>query len=586
MSSSIYPNGTIDAAADADSLPGTGELPPLNDRFIDDPRPLRLAVIGGGLAGILAGILLPVKVPALTVVIYEKNDDFGGTWLENVYPGVRCDTPSHVYQSTFAPKTDWSGAFPPGSEIRDYWQSIARDYDVYRLAKFKHKVEAASWDATAGLWHLTVRNVDTQDTLSERFDFALTCIGRFNAWKLPNYPGITKFKGLLRHTSNWDPSFDPKGKRVAVIGNGASGVQVVPSLQKVVSRLDHYARNETWLSPCSTNEKGTSVAQQGLPESFTGTQEYMAFRKGIEDRSWRGFRSFFRGTEENARLRERCMDSMRSRLAKKPELLNEMIPNFSPNCRRLTPGPGYLEALAEDNVNYIRTPIKRFTDRGIETQDGAHREVDAIFCATGADTDVAPQFCITAHGRDLRDLWKPGGEPGFPYTYLGLATPGFPNLLFIHGPNGIGSSGTVPYTLETQLTYVAKLLRKVSREGIKSMGPSPEAADDFTAYSDAFFRGTVFTDGCSSSYNGGRPGARIHGFWPGSAAHLAIVRRDPRWEDWEYQYLSGSGNRLLWYFGNGWTKKEGDPLSDMTQYLRDARDIDLRDIHESWWSLP
>lgn len=513
----------------------------------------------------------------------------GGTWLENVYPGVRCDTPSHVYQSTFASKTDWSDMFPPGYEIRDYWQSVARKYDVYQYAKFKHRVKAASWDADKGRWFLTIINIGTNDTISEKFDFVLTCIGRFNAWRLPDYPGVADYNGLLRHTSKWDPSFDPRGKKVAVIGNGASGIQIVPSLQKVVNRLDHYVRNETWVtSPPASNDKSPEALPlpQKQQKLFEGPETYVAFRKGIEDKSWRGFRSFFRETDENARLREKVMGIMREHLVKKPKLLNNIIPDFSPYCRRLTPGPGYLEAITADNVTYIRTPIKRFTATGIETQDGVHREVDAIFCATGANTDVAPQFCIAANGQDLRDLWRPDGEPGFPYTYLGLATPGFPNLLFVHGPHGIGPFGTVPHAFETQVTYFAKLLRKVSREGIKSIDASSKAADDFVAYSDAFFRGTVLTDGCSSSYNGGRPGARIHGLWPGSAAHLAIIRREPRWEDWNYQYLSDSGNRFLWYFGNGWTKKEGNLDSDMTPYLQAAEGTDLRDIHESWWSIP
>ncbi|KND89154.1 putative sterigmatocystin biosynthesis monooxygenase stcW [Tolypocladium ophioglossoides CBS 100239] len=473
----------------------------LIDRFIDEPRPLRVAVIGGGLAGILAGILLPVKVPGIDLTIYEKNHEFGGTWLENVYPGVRCDIPSHVYQSTFAPKTDWSDQFSPGSEIRDYWQSVARNHHVYQYAKFRHRVDAAAWDDAGGKWLLTVNNIDTGDVVNEKFDFVLTCIGRFNDWRLPDYPGISDYKGLLRHTSNWDPSFDPSGKRIAVIGNGASGIQVVASLHKAVDRMDHYARNKTWIASSWAGDDRTLEAQpisQEQQASFGDSAAYIAFRKGVEDKYWRRFGSFFRGSEENAGLRERFTDIMRNRLAKKPELLHDIVPDFSPNCRRLTPGPGYLEAITEDNVDYIRTPIKRFTETGIETQDGVHREVDAIFCATGANTDMIPHFPITAHGEDLRDLWGQDGEHGFPYTYLGLATPGFPNLLFVHGPHGTGPSGTVPQSVESQLTYFAKLLRKVSREGIKSLDASPQAADDFIEYSDAFFKNTVLSDHCSS----------------------------------------------------------------------------------------
>ncbi|MBE3044058.1 hypothetical protein IMZ48_16105, partial [Candidatus Bathyarchaeota archaeon] len=193
---------------------------------------------------------------------------------------------------------------------------------------------------------------------------------------------------------------------------------------------------------------------------------------------------------------------------------------------------------------------------------------------------------IRSGGKDLRDLWDQDGEFGFPYTYLGMTTPGFPNMFFLQGPHGTGPSGTVPHSMETQLSYFAKVLRKVSREGIKSITPSRKATDDFISYCDAFFATTVMSDACSSWYNGGKAGARIHGLWPGSAAHLTIVRREPRWEDFEYEYLEGSGNRFMWYLGNGWTRKEKDPESDMTPYLGDQGEVDVRDVHESWWSVP
>ncbi|AEO64657.1 11bb9af3-ee96-4f2e-a100-dafacf42a07f [Thermothielavioides terrestris] len=561
----------------------------LIDRFIDEPRSLKVGVIGGGLAGILAGILFPAKVPNIELTIYEKNHDFGGTWLENVYPGVRCDIPSHVYQSTFEPNLDWSDQFAPGAEIRDYWQNVARKYDVYRYAKFQHQVEDAAWDGEEGVWRLSVRNLRSGDVTVENVDVLFTAIGRFNAWKLPDYPGMSEYKGLLTHASNWDTSFDPQGKKVAVIGNGASGIQLVANLQKVVARLDHYARNRTWIAASWAGDERTLEAQpisKEQQESFKDPQTYLAFRKELEDKYWRRFSSFFKGSELNNELRAQFIEIMRKRLAKKPELLDDMIPDFSPNCRRLTPGPGYLEALTEDNVDYIRTPIRRFTERGIETADGKIREVDAVFCATGANVDLVPPFPIRACGRDLRDLWRPGGEFGFPHTYLGLATPGFPNLFFIHGPHGTGPSGTVPHSVEVQLAYYAKVLRKVGREGIKSLQPSARAAEEFLEYADAFFATTVLADGCSSWYNGGRPGGRIHGVWPGSAGHVTAVRREPRWEDFEYEYLSDSGNRFAWYFGNGWTRKEQDPDSDMTSYLKLPGEVDLRDLHELWWDLP
>ncbi|KAI5456905.1 hypothetical protein BGZ63DRAFT_428345 [Mariannaea sp. PMI_226] len=562
----------------------------LVNRFIDEPRSLRVAVIGGGLSGILAGVLLPKKVPGIELTIFEKNADLAGTWFENVYPGVRCDIPSHVYQSTFEPKTDWSDQFSPGGEIRDYWQGVAKKYDVYKYAKLSHTVEGTAWDKEESVWRITARNLETNEVTETKAEFVLSSVGRFNAWKLPDYPGISQYKGTLRHASNWDPKFEPKGKRVAVIGNGASGIQVVANLQGVVERLDHYARNKTWIAASWAGDDRTFEPQPYSEEQkrqwAENPEEYLRFRKTLEDKYWRRFGTFFRNNEENAALREKFIEIMKERLSKKPELLEHIVPDFSPNCRRLTPGPGYLEAISEDNVDYIRTRIKTFTETGIETEDGVHREVDAVICATGANVDMLPRFPIEAYGQDLRDVWSAESGHGFPWTYFGLATPGFPNFLFVHGPQATGPSGTVPQSVETQLTYYAKLLRKVSREGIKTITPSQKAADDFTEFSDAFFAKTVLTDNCSSWYNGGQPGGRIHGLWPGSAAHLTVIRRDPRWEDWEYEYLSDSGNRFAWYFGNGWTKLETDAESDMTPYLKLPENVDLRNLHEEWWIVP
>jgi cation diffusion facilitator CzcD-associated flavoprotein CzcO len=513
----------------------------------------------------------------------------GGTWVENIYPGVRCDIPAHVYQSTFSPNTQWSEQFANGSEIRDYWQRLARKYDVYSRVKLETKVEDVAWDDEESVWNVKVRDLKSDSVSLQKADFVLPAIGRFNAWKLPDYPGISEYKGHLRHASNWDPSFDPSGKSVAVIGNGASGIQLVANIQRVVKRLDHYARNKTWIAASWVGDERTFEPQPFSDEqkqSFKDPQTYLKFRKQLEDKYWRRFGAFFRASAENTEAQERFTQIMKERLVKKAELLDRLIPDFSPNCRRLTPGPGYLEAISEENVHYIQTPIKRITATGIETIDCETRDVDAIFCATGANVDMAPPFSICAHGVDLKAAWKPEGQFGFPYTYLGIATPGFPNLLFIHGPHGTGPSGTVPHSVEVQLTYYAKVLRKVASEGIRSITPSKKAADDFVEYSDAFFAKTVLSDNCSSWYNGGQPGARIHGVWPGSAGHVTAIRREPRWEDWEYEYLSESGNRFAWYFGNGWTRKETDPKSDMTSYLKLPSEIDLRDLHESWWSLP
>jgi len=392
----------------------------------------------------------------------------------------------------------------------------------------------------------------------------------------------------LRHTSNWDTSFDPTGKKVAVIGNGASGLQIVPNLQLISKQVTQFVRNPTWVANSWAGDERTFEPQpydKEVRDAFKDPHTYLKFRKELEEKYWRRFRAMMRDSEENEDMKEVFTDIMKKRASKKPELLDGLIPDFAPHCRRLTPGPGYLEALAEDNAELVKTPIKRFTATGIETVDGKHFEFDAVFCATGANTDLVPPFSVKARGVDLKEAWKPGGTHGFPYTYLGLATPGFPNLFYVAGPHATGPSGTVPMAVENALTYYAKVLRKVSTQGIKSITPSKEAADDFVDYCDAFFPTTVLTDNCSSWNNGGKPGERIHGLWPGSAAHQTIIRRDPRWEDWEYE-RANKVNRFA-YFGKGYTRAELDESKDLTNYLKaPGTETDLRDLHESWWDLP
>lgn len=395
-----------------------------------------------------------------------------------------------MYQSTFSPNTQWSEIFAKGAEIRDYWQAQAKKHDVYKYIKLRHRVDDASWDDEKSKWSVQVHDLINNSSTQEDFDFVITAIGRFNDWKLPDYPGLDTYKGHLRHTSNWDQSYDPTGKKVAVIGNGASGLQIVPHLQRISKHVTHFVRNPTWIATSWAGDERTFEPQPypaDQRESFKDPETYLKFRKEMEEKYWRRFRAMVRGSEENEGIRETFIEVMKARAAKKPELLDGLIPEFAPHCRRLTPGPGYLESLTEDNAELVKTPIKQFTTTGIETVDGKTYDFDAIFCATGANTDLVPPFPIRSRGVDLNKAWKPDGKFGFPYTYLGAATPDFPNLFFLAGPHSTGPSGTVPQAVETALTFFAKILRKVSSQGIKSITPSKEAADDAVDYCDAFF---------------------------------------------------------------------------------------------------
>jgi hypothetical protein len=259
-----------------------------------------------------------------------------------------------------------------------------------------------------------------------------------------------------------------------------------------------------------------------------------------------------------------------------------IFPEFAPSCRRLTPGPGYLEALTKENVSYIRTPIERFTAEGIVTVDGVERKVDAIICSTGANVSFAPPFSIISRGVDLHEAWEANGSIGYPKTYLGVSAPGFPNFFFAGGPSATGYAGTIPHSFENQVTYIAKVLRKIATQGIATIVPSDGAAEDFNEYAASFWPKSVMSENCSSWYNGGIKGGRVHGLWPGSSTHCTIARREPRWEDFEYTYASRQRNRFA-YFGNGWSRRELEDGWDMTPYLKKPGEVDLRSYHEGWW---
>ncbi|KAL1957480.1 hypothetical protein VTO42DRAFT_5943 [Malbranchea cinnamomea] len=399
----------------------------LEDHPVDAVRSLRVAVVGAGISGITAGILFPVRVPGINLTIYEKNNEVGGTWLENIYPGVRCDVPANVYQSTFASNTQWTEEFAQGHEIREYWQNVAKKYDVYRYIKFEKKIERTQWDQDKLLWNLQIKDIKTQEVFQEKFDILVTAIGRFYAWKLPDYLGID------------------------------NDIQVVPELQKVVKHLDHYARSPTWIAGSVGGHERKAEPMYFSPEQleeFKDPKKYLAYRKSLDDAYWRRFAALFKDSKENAKAREEFKIVMARRLEGKPELLDSILPDFATHCRRLTP------------------------ETGIETVDGVHRAVDAIICSSGANVDFASPFAIISGDVDLASAWKTGSKFGFPYSYLGIATPRFPNLFFIHGPNASGHSGTLPYSVENQVTYIARVLRKISSEGIQTIAPLKAAAND------------------------------------------------------------------------------------------------------------
>lgn len=268
-----------------------------------------------------------------------------------------------------------------------------------------------------------------------------------------------------------------------------------------------------------------------------------------------------RGSEIQKEAVEAFKDMMRKRLAKKPEIVDALTPSFAVGCRRLTPGPGYLEALVEDNVEFISEKITSITPKGIALESGRLIELDALVCATGFKTSAPPPFNVRGkQGVSLQDKFIP-----YPETYLSMAVDGFPNFFMMLGPNSAIGSGSLTIMIEAEGDYITKCIRKLQKEDYISMMPRRARVEDFSEYCNEYFKKTVYMDECNSWYRSeGGKGDRITGLWPGSTLHCLETLRAPRWEDYEYE--SQEGNRLKW-LGNGWSAIQTEGEGDKAWYI-------------------
>ncbi|KAL6404485.1 hypothetical protein AUP68_13878 [Ilyonectria robusta] len=553
--------------------------PLISERSIDESRPLKVIYIGAGVSGIDAAIQFPKFVPQLDLVIYEKNADVGGTWPENRYPGCACDVPAHSYQLSFESSTTWSHFYAGAPEILKYWQRVAKKYEVKRFMRFGHKCIGATWSEPACKWHVKIQRLHDGTVFEDTADVFMTGVGALNNWRWPDIKGLKNFQGKLMHSAEWDTDYDIKDKTVAVIGGGSSGIQIVPALQPTVRSMDHYVRGRTWIATTF----GANIVQQrnaGRDGNFSYSDEekhewnedresYVKYRKELEVEMQGTYAVTHYGSKEHEMAKAIFDQTMRERLQKRPEIMQHLVPDFPPLCKRLTPGPGYLEALTAD-VNVIPAKISHIDETGITTIDGKHRAVDVIVCATGFDVSYQGRFPIIGrNGVDLQQRYR-----GRPESYLGLCS---------LGPNSGLGNGNLLVVIEAIHLYIGQILERLSAGHIRSLEPKQNEVKNFTEYCDAYFKRTVFSAECSSWYKSVPQGAslenkgqaRVTALWPGSSLHAIKALKKVRWEDFEVQYRDA--NRFGW-FGDGWTVAERSrDLEGLTWYLNNTKFL-----HESY----
>lgn len=373
-----------------------------------------------------------------------------------------------------------------------------------------------------------------------------------------------------------------QGKNIAVIGAGSSGIQIVPTLQPKVSRLDHYVRGRTWIAASFGHE--LVEARQGHDGNFSYTdaeisqwrsnpQSYLAYRKALEVGMQSGYAVCHRDTPEHNGAWQLFKKLMIQRLDKKPEIAAHLLPEFPPLCKRLTPGPGYLEALCKENVDVIPEHIDHVTETGIMTKDGKTRDVDAIICATGFDTSFQGRFPVVGRrGQNLQDRYKVRPE-----TYLSLTTDGYPNYFASLGPNSGRGNGNLLIIIEATHHYVGQVLQKLSTGHVRTIEVKSQPVQNFSNFCDAYFKRTVFSGECGSWYKSVPPGTpadqkkfgRVSALWPGSNIHQVKALEKVRWEDYE---LKSFGKNEFGWFGDGWSVAErtGDD-EGMSWYLNGIR---------------
>jgi 4-hydroxyacetophenone monooxygenase len=452
-----------------------------------DPQSMRrvhVLVIGAGISGLASAVLL--QRLAIPYSVIERQDDLGGTWNLNTYPEVRVDSTSLIYQYKFEKKYPWKEFFASGGETKKYLHHCARKFGVMDRITFNTEVRTAIWDEAESLWQVTVRGRDgTERKLKANFIIGAT--GLFSTPKLPDIPGIDCFAGSIFHTTAWPMATDLTGKRVALIGTGATGVQVMPHLARTAKHLTVFQRTPSWVLSMEGYKALLPAEMQWLFEHLPfywnwysyGMYYLNAQLEGLQgmDPAWVASGGVI--NQRNDELRKGAEAFIKTKFADRPDLIEKVMPSYPPMARRPTIDNGWYDALLQENVELVTGAITRMTPTGIVDSNGQLHEVDVIVCAAGFATS-SYYWPIEFHGRGgarLQGLWAEDG----PRAYMGLTMPGFPNLFTPFGPNSQGRSGSFYSVAEMWARYSVKGIVHVLESGYSSMECRPDAFESYNA---------------------------------------------------------------------------------------------------------
>ncbi len=464
------------------------------------PRP-SITIIGAGFGGI--GTAIELKRAGYTdITILEKADDVGGVWRDNTYPNAACDVPSSLYSWSFAPNPGWPHRYSRQDEILAYIRRTARELGALDHLRTGVEVTSAAYDESARSWHLTTADGENIDT-----DVLISAVGQLSRPSIPDLPGISTFEGPAFHSAQWDHSADLKGKRIAVLGTGASAIQFVPGIQPDAAHVTVFQRSAPYVVPKPDREytKTHNKLFRKVPPTQTFGRKLTWVLSEQLNRSFGGRNPITKAMELSWRVQLRAQ-------VRDPELRAKLVPDYQLGCKRLLFSSDWYPALAQPNVDVVTEPVVEVLPNGVRSGDGTVHEVDVIIYGTGfaATEFLAPMQITGADGADLQQQWQDGAR-----AYLGLCVPHFPNLFVVYGPNTNLGGSSIINMLESQAGAVITLLDHADANGAGAVAVHPEAEQRFDDEIQERLANSVWS-GCASWYH--EDGGRITTNWPGTVA--------------------------------------------------------------------
>jgi cation diffusion facilitator CzcD-associated flavoprotein CzcO len=478
----------------------------------------RILVIGAGAGGIAAAVRL--RQDGFTdLLIVDRADGVGGVWQANVYPGAQCDVPSHLYSLSFHPRPDWSRRFADQEEILDYLEEVAEAHGLHQHLRLRTEVTDCAWDDEAHHWTVGLRNGDGTRSDIE-VDLVIAATGQLSAPAYPAIPGLDRFTGPVFHSARWQHDVELAGRRVGVIGTGASATQFVPVLARTAAHLDLFQRTAPYI--IGKPNRRYSAREAGFYARAPGLQRLSRLRQYL----WHELLGLpFTTAPSLMRLPTRAWRRRLERVVDDPGLRAKLTPDYTMGCKRLLRAPGWYRTMTRPNVSLITDPIVAVMADGVRTASGDEHPLDVLILGTGFEATrfLGPMRVTGRGGQCLADRWRDGAR-----AYLGIMVPDFPNFFLVYGPGTNLGHTSVLVMIESQIAWIRSALRTMRRREWRRIEVRPEIQSRYDTWFTRASAGTVWETGCASWYT--RDGRNLNN-WPGSTIRYRFHTRRFRASD-------------------------------------------------------